>query len=369
MPQLESEHDVSATHSRPTRHALDAIRVIVGHRDTHARKIIEQYARSSLDALKLWPPKSYFFSPFGDCVIAYAVANNVAVSLGDPVGAGTEIEVTARKFLKACKERGWGIAFYRTGSEFLPLYRHLGFRKLKIGDDAIVDPSAFSLEGRSKRDIRSKARHFQQQGIQVAEYQPLLSPATLAQLRSVEEQWLKIPGRRERTFAVGHFDVNYLRSTPVLAVTDRNGKILAFINLISSTPGEIAGDLMRRGTETPNGITDYLLLKLIQYAGERGYGRVGLGLAPLTGFNIGEHATLEERVINSVLRKFNVLFRFRGLYEYKAKFATTWEPRYLIYEHLLQLPRVALALVNLSEIKEKQEEICLNEETLPVNRP
>jgi phosphatidylglycerol lysyltransferase len=352
VPRPESEHDV-ATHSRPTSRAFDAIHVVVRREDLQARKIVEQYARSSLDSLKLWPPKSYFFSPSGHCVIAYGVANNIAVSLGDPVGPGTEIEVTARKFLKVCKEKGWGVAFYRTCTDFLPVYRRLQLRKLKIGDDAIINPSEFSLAGRQRRDIRSKANHFQQLGIRVVEYQPPLSPDTLSQLRSVEEQWLKIPGRRERTFAVGHFDRDYLRSTPVLAVIDRNGKVLAFINLISTNPTEIAGDLMRRGTEVPNGITDYLLLNLVQYARKKGYSRVGLGLAPMTGFKIGEHATFEERVINGLLQRFNCLFRFRGLYQYKAKFATSWEPRYLIYENLLQLPRIALALVHLSETRRR----------------
>lgn len=352
----DSESEV-ATHSGPTGRGFGGIAC---REDVQARKIVERYARSSFDSLKLWPPKSYFFSPSGQCVIAYAVANNIAVSLGDPVGNEAEIEVTARKFLRLCMEKGWSVAFYKTCSDFLPIYRRLRLRKLKIGDDAIIDVSEFSLSGRSKRDIRSKARRFQQLGMRVVEYRPPLSPEALAQLRNVEEQWLKIPGHRERTFAVGHFDRDYLRSSPVLAVIDRNQKVLAFMNLISTSPSEIAGDLMRRGTELPNGITDYLLLNLIQYARQKGYTRVGLGLAPMAGFRMGEHATFEERLINGLLQRFDFLFRFRGLDQYKAKFATSREPRYLIYANLWQLPRVALALVHLSEIKNLQYEVSLN---------
>lgn len=337
---------------------VSGIRVFASYDDLQARSIIERYARSSLDSFKLWPPKSYFFSPSGRCVIAYAVANNVAVSLGDPVGPRTEIEITARKFLKACKEKGWRVAFYRTCADSMPLYRGLQLRKLKIGEDAIVDLAEFSLAGRSKRDIRSKARHLEESGIKVVEFEPPLSPDTLAQLSSVEEQWLKIPGRRERTFAVGHFDRNYLQSTPVLAVIDRHGQVLAFINLISSHPSEIAGDLMRRGNEVPNGVTDYLLLRLIQYANEKGYSRLDLGLTPMTGFRVGERTTLEERMVNGLLQKFNFLFHFRGLYRYKAKFATSWEPSYLVYENCWDLPRIALALLHLSEIKIKHIEVA-----------
>jgi phosphatidylglycerol lysyltransferase len=333
--------------------ALRDIHVRVRPEELAARKIVEQYARTSLDALKLWPPKSYFFSRSGRCVIAYAVANNVAISLGDPVGPETEIEATTQKFLELCKDKRWSVAFYRTSVNFLPIYESLRLQKMKIGEDAIVNVSEFSLEGRSKRDIRSKARHYRQLGIEVVEYPPPLSPRILSELNVVEEQWLKAPGRRERTFAVGHFDKDYLRSTPVLAVVDRNQKILAFINVISTDQNEIAGDLIRRGGDAPNGIMDYLLLNLIHYACDRGYRRVSLGLAPMTGFKMGEPTTFEERAINGILRKFNFLFHFRSLYQYKAKFATSWEPRYLVYENLLRLPRMARALVHLSEIKSK----------------
>ena len=175
VPWLESKRDVAA-HSRPNSRAFDGIHVVARRENLQARKIVELYARSSFDSLKLWPPKSYFFSPSGHCVIAYAVANNIAVSLGDPVGAEAEIEVTARKFLKACKEKGWDVAFYKTCTDFLPIYRRLRLRKLKIGDDVIVDLPEFSLAGRSKRDIRSKARRFEQLDIRVVEYRPRSRP-------------------------------------------------------------------------------------------------------------------------------------------------------------------------------------------------
>jgi len=358
--RFPNENSGPSTQQRPPILALGGIQVLVRREDEEVRKIVERYARSSLDSLKLWPPKSYFFSPSGRCVIAYAVSNNIAISLGDPIGPETEIEMTAREFLRKCKRKGWSVAFYRTSADFLPAYRGLGLRKLKIGDDALVDLGQFSLKGRSKRDIRSKANHFQQMGMRVVEYPPPLALETLAKLTAVEEQWLAIPGRRERTFAVGHFDQGYLRSTPVLAVADGDGRVLAFVNLISTNPSEIAGDVMRRGRDVPNGITDYLLLKLIQYAREKGYSRVSLGLAPMTGFKRGESAGLEERLIHTVLRKLDFLFRFRGLSQYKAKFATSWEPRYLIYESLLQLPRTALALVRLSEIKNREPVVGLS---------
>jgi lysylphosphatidylglycerol synthetase-like protein (DUF2156 family) len=46
----------------------------------------------------------------------------------------------------------------------------------------------------------------------------------------------------------------------------------------------------------------------------------------------------------------NFLFSYSGLRAYKAKFASSWEPRYLIYQSPLDLPAVAIAIGRVSEI-------------------
>jgi phosphatidylglycerol lysyltransferase len=326
---------------------------IVPQERARARESVVLYSRTPLDLFKLWPDKSYFFSPSHRCVVAYRVADNVAIALGDPVGPEEEIESTVRGFLELCRENGWAVAFYQTLPDFLPLYRSSRLRKLKIGDDAMVDLSDFSLEGKSKRELRSKVRQCEAKGIRTIEYQPPVKDDVIAQLKAVSDQWLRIPGRRERWFTLGQFDPEYLRSTPVLAVVNNLGTVLAFINLISVNSVEITGDLMRRRMDAPNGIMDYLFLKLFLYARERGYARVSLGMAPMTGFREYEEATAEERAIHGLFQQFDFLFSFRGLHHYKAKFATSWEPRFLIYRNILELPRIAFALRRLSEIREE----------------
>jgi phosphatidylglycerol lysyltransferase len=326
-----------------------------------AKEIVEEYARTPLDLFKLWPDKSYFFSPSQRCVIAYRVADNTAIALGDPVGPDAEIGATAGAFLEMCRENGWAVAFYQTLPDFLPIYLRLGMKKLKIGDDAMVDLSDFSLQGKSKRELRSKVRQLEAIGIHTREFQPPVPDSILAQLKEVSDHWLRIPGRRERSFTVGQFDPDYLRSTPVLVVLDSAGTVLAFINLISVNRSEITGDLMRRRTDAPNGIMDYLFIKLFLYARERGYARVSLGMAPMTGFDEREEATAEERIIHGLFQRLDFLFSFRGLHHYKAKFATSWEPRYLIYRNVLELPRTALALRRLSEIRKEKDKRCEEE--------
>jgi phosphatidylglycerol lysyltransferase len=327
-----------------------------------AGEIVKQYARTPLDVFKLWPDKSYFFSPSRRSVIAYRVAENIAIALGDPIGPEAEMAPTVREFLRMCQENGWAVAFYQTLPDFVPMYRRLGLKTLKIGDDAMVDLASFSLQGKSKRELRSKVRSLDATGIHMQEFQPPVPDKVIAQLKAVSDQWLQIPGRRERSFTLGQFDPDYLRSNPVLAAVNSGGSVLAFINLISVDRREITGDLMRRRMDAPNGIMDYLFIKLFLFARERGYARVSLGMAPMTGFQERELATMEERAIHRLFQQLDFFFSFRGLHHYKAKFATSWEPRYLVYENVLELPRAALAIRQLSEIKEERDEIGASEE-------
>jgi len=61
---------------------------------------------------------------------------------------------------------------------------------------------------------------------------------------------------------------------------------------------------------------------------------------------------LEERAIHTFFQHLNFLFSFKGILTYKAKFATSWEPRYVIYRNVLDLPRLAVALRRISELED-----------------
>ncbi len=52
-------------------------------------------------------------------------------------------------------------------------------------------------------------------------------------------------------------------------------------------------------------------------------------------------------------QQMNFLFSYKGLRAYKAKFASHWEPRYVVYRNVLDLPRLALALGKVSELQEE----------------
>lgn len=321
------------------------------HEIEQAREILDQYGRSSQDFFKARPDKSYFFSPDGQSFLAYRVGRHFAVVLGDPVGPESAIEGLIRDFAQFCEDNGWGFAFYQALPDFLDRYQSLNLKKLKVGDDALVDLTTFTLEGKAAKTFRSKANQLEKQGVHTQYYEPPIAPELMAQIREVSDEWLQIPGRHERQFTLGMFDEDYLTSTPLFTAEDEGGRVLAFVNVIPSYRAGVATiDLMRRRTEAPNGVMDYLFVKLFLRSKEQGLERFNLGMAPMAGFQEQEEATPEERAIHAFFQHLNFLFSFKGLLAYKAKFATLWEPRYLIYRNILDLPRVAMAISAVSEI-------------------
>jgi phosphatidylglycerol lysyltransferase len=328
----------------------------LSHERDLAGRIVAKHGRSSLDYFKLWPDKSYVISPSGNCCLAYGVEANFAVALADPVGPLEEIEGVVRQFMAICQDNDWGLALYQTLPDFLAIYLRRGLKKMKIGDDAIVDLSSFNLEGKDMKKFRHQVNRMEKSGIRMVRYEPPITDEVLAQVRAVSNEWLQVPGRRERGFTLGKFEREYVRSTPLVAAVGQKGEIQAFVNLIPSyCKGEATIDLMRHRTDAPNGIMDYLFAKLFLSLRENGFERFNLGMAPMAGFQEKEEASLEEKAVHYFFQHLNFHFSYSGLRQFKAKFASFWEPRYVVYRHARDLPKLAIALIRLSELKIENE--------------
>lgn len=317
-----------------------------------ARKILENYGRCSLDFFKLWPDKSYFFSHSRNSFLAYRVANNFAIVLADPVGPDEEIEESVKLFSQFCDENDWRLGFHQALPDYLPVYKRQGFRKLKIGDVAFVDLRTFSLEGKTMKQIRNKVHQLEKDGVRTIRQDPPIPDEILRQAKEISDQWLRIPGRRERIFSLGMFEPNYVRSTPLFFAVDSTGTMLGFVNIVPSfRKGEAAIDLMRRRESVPNGLMDFLFVKLFLHFQEKGFQTFDFGMAPMSGFQERENASREERAVHYFFQHLNFLFSYRGLRAYKSKFASFWEPRYAIYRTTLDLPKLGIALSKISKVE------------------
>lgn len=332
-------------------------RPVVWRRTVHprelaaARALIEQYGTSPLDFFKFGSDKLIFFSSTRKGLVSFRVANSVALALGDPVARDhDEFCRVLTEFVQFCADNDWRAAFHQVPATALSAYASAGLKSIKIGEEAMVNVQTFTLEGRPMKTLRSGVRKVGKLGFDTRVYQPPISPEVMRQLKAVSEDWLTLPGRRERGFTLGQFDEHYLTACPVMTVENEAGEIWAFANFIPDyAKGETTIDLMRHRKDAPNGLMDFLFVRLFEYARAEGYQRFALGLAPFAEIGSATDAPTREKALRLLIERLSFAFSYKGLWAYKEKFHPDWEPRYLIYESELTLPATTVAIIRITE--------------------
>lgn len=311
-----------------------------------AKAIVQQYGKSSLAYFTLLNDKAYYFSPTHQTVIAYVPKGRGAIALGDPIGPESDRRNAIVGFKQFCQRNDWHPGFYQTLPDELPLYQELGFKVVQIGEEAIIDLKSFTLEGKAGKNLRSVINKFTKAGYQVVFHQPPIGENLLQRLRQVSDEWLKMVQGSEKRFSLGWFDDDYLRQCEIATVETARGEITAFANIVPEyQQNDATIDLMRRRIEIEHGSMDFLFVSLFQHFKAQGYDGFNLGLSALSGVGEMPKSPRMEQALHYLYTHLNRFYNFQGLHTYKDKFHPRWEPRYLIYPSLAQLPDVIVALV------------------------
>jgi phosphatidylglycerol lysyltransferase len=295
---------------------------------------------STFPNLAFLKDKALLFDDTRSAFVMYGVQGRTWAALGDPVGPEERLADVVRLFLERCADFGGSPVFYEVTSAHLHLYADFGLTFVKLGEEAKVDLTQFTLEGAGGAKYRQLLRRLEKDGGVFRIVEPAGVPAILGQLRVVSGEWLAGKAGGEKGFSLGFFDEEYLSRFPV-AVIERNGEIQAFANL---WPGprqiELSIDLMRHRTDAPKSVMEALFVHLMQWGKEQGYRRFALGMAPLSGFERSSVAPLWNRIAAFLYHHGEAVYNFQGLRAYKEKFKPVWEPHYLAYPGGLRLPRV-----------------------------
>lgn len=272
--------------------------------------------------------------------LMYGVQGRTWVALGDPVGPPECIPRLIRIFLERCDDFGGTPVFYKVQKEHLHHYADFGLTFVKLGEEARVDLTTFSLEGSDGAKFRQVVRRLQKDGATFRLIPPADVPEILDQLRVVSDDWLKERSAAEKGFSLGFFDATYLARFPV-AVIERAGEVVAFANLWPG-PGkeELSIDLMRFHHSAPKNVMEALFVHLMAWGKANGYRWFALGMAPMSGFEQSSVAPLWARVGAFLYDHGDPVYSFRGLRLYKQKFDPRWEPYYLAHPGGLKLPRI-----------------------------
>ena len=286
--------------------------------------------------------KRLLFSEANDAFVMYQIAGHSWIALGDPVGSQSGAEELVWRLREISDHHGGQTVFYQVCGDRLALYVDLGLAALKIGEEARVALSDFSLEGGARADLRQAHRRAQRDGASFEVVPPENLAPLLPELREISDGWLASKSTGEKRFSVGAFSPEYLQQFPVALVRSQ-GTAAAFANLwTTDTKAELSVDLMRFATDAPRSAMDYLFIELMLWGRQAGYRWFNLGMAPLSGLEAHPLAPAWHRVGNFVFRHGEHFYNFEGLRRYKAKFAPAWEPRYLVARGGIALPRVLM---------------------------
>ncbi|PKN87236.1 MAG: hypothetical protein CVU46_05115 [Chloroflexi bacterium HGW-Chloroflexi-8] len=310
-----------------------------------AKKIVMQYGRTSLARATLFDDKSYFFRS-EDTVIAYATHKRGVMVLGDPIGPPEHIAETIAAFQKFCAHNDWTPAFASTLPDYLNLYKESGFDAVCIGYEAIVSLGTFTLEGSHNKGLRNTVSKMERLGYRAEVLQPPLEDNLLQVLREISNAWLTDQHGGEMRFSDGWFEDNYIRNGPVIVVYSQDGIPLAFANLVPEyQKNEITIDLMRHGRNSEHGTMEFLFIKMLQWAKEKGYDSFSLGLSAIVGVGENPEDPRVEKLLHNISEYISRFYNFKGLHNFKEKFHPNWEPRYLVYQGTASLPLVLNTLI------------------------
>ena len=296
-----------------------------------AAELIERADHAAPEAwLSTLGDKALFFSASGDCVLAYRVIGRRWIAMGEPAGRRDERVGLLWDFAALADSYGGAPVFYSVGEGLLGDLATLGLAVRKVGESAVIDLAAFSLEGKARQNLRTAVSRAEREGASFDLLPPGSAVGLADQLRTVSDAWLADHEGSEKAFSLGRFDVHYLDRTP-LAVVRQAGRVVAFANLL---PGRgpaptLAVDLMRHVEDAPPGVMDYLFVRAIQWAKAEGFAAFDLGMAPLSGLEDRRLAPVFARVGALVFEEGGALYGFQGLRAFKAKFGPVWTPRFI----------------------------------------
>ncbi|HET9628682.1 MAG TPA: phosphatidylglycerol lysyltransferase domain-containing protein, partial [Novosphingobium sp.] len=283
-------------------------------------------------ALALTGDKHFLVHPAGDAFIMVGVRGRTWSVMGDPVGPRerwADLAWELRRHADAAHAR---LCLYQLSAEMLPLAIELGLKPIKYGEEAIIAPGGFTLEGSRMKSLRGSCGRAAREGLAVRIIPSGEVAHWLPRLAKVSDEWLVHRRAQEKSFSLGHFSEDYLCRSDIAVVVrgDAPDLPLAFANLWRSGDGaELSVDLMRHAAGAPPGTMDLLFTELVRLAGREGCSRFNLGLAPLSGVRGGSLAPGWARLTSFAFALDIGTFGLQGLRRYKDKFAPEWQPRFI----------------------------------------
>jgi lysyl-tRNA synthetase class 2 len=313
--------------------------------DVRLRALLDR-APDSLGYFNLRHDKSLVWSESGKAAVAYRVVGGVMLASGDPVGDPEAWRGAMTAFLAEADRHAWTPAVLgcseRAGRAWL---RVTDFTALELGDEAVIDPAAFSLDGRKMRNVRQMVSRIRRLGYTTTVSRVRdMSPEERARLVDEAAAWRMSDTERGFSMALGRV-ADELDPAAVIVVALHEGSVRGFLQFVPWGVDGMSLDVMRRDRDADPGVNELLIVDALAACPALGMRRVSLNFAAFrTIFERGERlgAGPITRLMRSVLVLASRWFQLESLFRFNAKFLPEWVSRFLVYP-AGSLPRVALA--------------------------
>lgn len=313
-----------------------------------AQKLVHASSRETNNHLALLGDKHFLWSADRSAFLMFGVTKKHWVVMGEPVGNLAHHEMLLWNLREAADAKGAKLVCYQVSKHNLAVYLDMGLVLIKFGEEGKVDLSAFGLEGSARSGIRqtyNKLKKLAGISFEVLDVEAVKDH--LLELKDVSDNWMDKQKGPEKRFSLGFFAKEYIVRTPV-AIVKREGEIIAFANLWQlDNKHELSIDLMRYREDAPGSIMEWLTIQIMLWGKEQGYQHFNLGMAPLSGLETRELASLWHKIGHIIFEHGGDFYNFGGLHAYKDKFKPLWEARYVAVPNNLGIVPSLLSVTKL----------------------
>ena len=169
-----------------------------------------------------------------------------------------------------------------------------------------------------------------------------LDLVTLDQVEAVLERGRQGAPERGFSMAMDSLQGRHNDDTLVVIARDADDAYRGVPHFVPCYGRPAVFSFMCRDPSTPNGMTEFLVVRAIELLRERGLEELSLNFAAFAKWMHSPEKRLE-RVLGRLIALGNPFFQIESLYRFNAKFFPRWEPRYLVYQGALGLPRAGIA--------------------------
>lgn len=304
--------------------------------DRHLRRLL--FAHGADDSLGYFATRNnryVVFSRDGKAAVSYGLAAGVALAAGDPIGERSSWGDAISRFHAEAYEAGYIPAVISASEAGAAAYRrHAHMIARLMGDEAIVRPQRFDARAESAKALRASARRVRRAGVTIeVRRQGDIGEKELAELTLAASAFRR---GEERGFsmALGREFDPVDADTMVVTARGSEGELECLLTFVPWGPHGLSLDLMRRRSDSVNGIVEAMILELIDICRDQRIEGISLNFAMFRKIFVeGEavNAGIVKRLLFLMFRQASKVWQLESLYESNARYQPDWNSRYMCF--------------------------------------